>query len=232
MSSSHSLTSSPRTTSAPTENIGDSTGAPRLVLATRNRKKRAELRALLQPHGIEVLSLDDCPPTPEVVEDGATFAENAAKKATAIAAALGEWTIGEDSGIEVDALDGRPGVYSARYSGPGATDQSNNELLISELAGAPSDRRGARYVCHVAVADPNGGVRVHIEDDCRGRIATEPRGANGFGYDPYFLIREYHRTFGELPPIVKRQLSHRGRALRRLLPELLRLLGPVTPTLS
>lgn len=197
---------------------------PRVVLATRNAKKCAELRALLEPHGITVLSLDECPPAPDVVEDGATFAENAGKKAATIARCVGEWTIGEDSGIEVDALGGRPGVYSARYSGPGATDQSNNDLLVAELAHVPPDCRGARYVCHVAVADPTGAIRLQVEDYCRGRITTEPRGTGGFGYDPYFLIREYHRTFGELGPIVKQQLSHRGRALRRLLPLLLRAL--------
>jgi XTP/dITP diphosphohydrolase len=197
----------------------------RVVLATRNAKKCRELRELLLPYGIAVASLDECPPTPEVVEDGTTFADNAAKKAVTIAQSLGARTIGEDSGIEVDALGGRPGVYSARYSGPGATDQSNNDLLMQELAGIPPERRGARYVCHVAVADPAGAVRLRVEDYCRGRIATEPQGTNGFGYDPYFQIREYHRTFGELGPIVKQQLSHRGRALRRLLPALLPLLS-------
>ena len=199
--------------------------SPYVVLATRNAKKCRELRELLLPHGIAVASLDECLPTPEVVEDGTTFADNAAKKAATIAQCLGAWTIGEDSGIEVDALGGRPGVYSARYSGPGATDQSNNDLLMQELAGIPAERRGARYVCHVAVADPAGAVRLHVEDYCRGRIATEPQGTNGFGYDPYFQIREYHRTFGELGPMVKQQLSHRGRTLRRLLPALLPLLS-------
>jgi len=200
------------------------TDAPRLVLATRNAKKCAELRALLQPRGIAVLSLDECLPTPEVVEDGDTFAANAAKKATTIAQQLGAWTLGEDSGIEVAALGGRPGVYSARYSGPGATDHSNNELLLAELAGMPVERRGARYVCHVAVADPTGTIRLSVEDYCHGRIATEAHGTGGFGYDPYFLIREYHRTFGELGPIVKQQLSHRGRALRRVVPALVRVM--------
>ncbi|MBL8849522.1 MAG: RdgB/HAM1 family non-canonical purine NTP pyrophosphatase [Planctomycetaceae bacterium] len=237
MSSSLSSTNSPRTTSAPTDALpspptrlpegqGRQGAQPvRIVLATRNAKKCRELQDLLLPHGIAVASLAECPPTPDVVEDGDTFADNAAKKAREIARALGAWTIGEDSGIAVDALGGRPGVYSARYSGPGATDQSNNDLLMEELAGIPAERRGARYVCHVAVADPTGAVRLQVEDYCRGRIAAEPHGTNGFGYDPYFLIREYHRTFGELGPVVKQQLSHRGRALRRLLPALLPLLG-------
>lgn len=198
--------------------------APVIVLATRNEKKCAELRALLAPHGLSVRSLADCPPVPDVVEDGATFAENAAKKASIVAQSLGAWTIGEDSGLEVDALGGAPGVFSARYSGPQATDASNNRKLAEALAGVPPERRGARYVCHLAVADPAGRIRLHVEDSCRGRISEAPRGTNGFGYDPWFEIREYHRTFGELSPLVKRQLSHRGRALRRLIPPLCRLL--------
>ncbi|REK33171.1 MAG: non-canonical purine NTP pyrophosphatase, partial [Planctomycetota bacterium] len=125
-----------------------------------------------------------------------------------------------------DALGGAPGVYSARFSGEAANDGSNNALLIEKLADTPDDRRTARYVCHVAVADPNGDVKLSIEKYCRGRITREARGDGGFGYDPYFLIPEYHRTFGELSPLVKRQLSHRGRALRALLPELLKLAIP------
>lgn len=203
----------------------DDTAAPVVVLATRNRKKRAELQALLEPHGITVRTLDDFPPIPEVVEDGATFSENAAKKARETALALQQWVIGEDSGLEVAALNGAPGVYSARYSGADATDERNNAKLLSELAGVPEECRDARYVCHAAVADPAGAIRLHVEDYCRGRIAREGHGAGGFGYDPYFVVREYHRTFGELSPLVKQQLSHRGRALRRLVPQLLPLLA-------
>lgn len=204
----------------------DVSAPPEVVLATRNRKKRGELQALLEPYGIRVRTLDDFPPLPEVIEDGATFAENAAKKARETATALKRWVIGEDSGLEVDALDGAPGVYSARYSGPGATDQSNNDKLMRELANVPDDRRGARYVCHAAAADPEGTVRLHNEAYCRGRMARAPRGQGGFGYDPYFIVPEYHRTFGELSALVKQQLSHRGRALRRLVPPLLRLMDP------
>lgn len=196
---------------------------PELVLASRNRKKVAELQALLAPLHVQVRSVDEFPDLPEVEEDGTTFAANAAKKAREIARRTQRWTLGEDSGLEVDALDGAPGVYSARYSGPGATDAANNAKLIAALAGVPEPRRGAQYVCHVAVADPQGEVRLHVERTCRGRISDLPRGANGFGYDPYFLIPEYHRTFGELSPLVKRQLSHRARALGDLLPALQRL---------
>lgn len=195
-----------------------------VVLATRNRKKCAELLALLAPHGLAVYSLTDFDDVPEVVEDGVTFADNAAKKASEVARVLRHWTIGEDSGLAVDVLGGAPGVYSARYSGPDASDASNNARLIQALADVPDERRGARYICHVAVADPEGRICLNIEATCRGRMTRDPRGANGFGYDPYFLIVEYHRTFGELSPLVKGQLSHRGRALARLIPQLLTLL--------
>lgn len=189
-----------------------------LVVASRNEKKARELRDLLQSAGVTVRSVAEFTEATEVEEDGTTFAENAAKKASQVARQLGRWALGEDSGLEVDALGGAPGVYSARYSGPAATDESNNARLIAELADVPDDRRGARYVCHVAIADPTGAIRLRVERTCRGRITTQPRGTNGFGYDPYFLIPEYHRTFGELSPLVKRQLSHRGRALSALLP--------------
>lgn len=195
-----------------------------IVLSSRNRKKSAEIAELLAPHGISVLSVADFPECPEVDETGNSFAENAALKATVIAKLLGRWVLAEDSGICVDALGGRPGIYSARYSGEQATDESNNALLLAELNGVPDERRGAFYVCHACVSGPTGVVRVAVEATCRGRITHEPRGPNGFGYDPYFLIPEYHRTFGELGASVKRQLSHRARAFQRLVPELVRVL--------
>jgi XTP/dITP diphosphohydrolase len=196
----------------------------RLIVASRNRKKIGEIRDLLTPSGITVQSVGDFPDVPEVIEDGQTFAHNAQKKASQTAQHLSEWALGEDSGLEVAALNGAPGVHSARYSDPGATDERNNAKLIAELAGVPSERRAARYVCHVAIADPRGVIRLEVEAACHGRITTEARGTNGFGYDPYFLIPEYHRTFGELPACVKRHLSHRGRAFERLVPRLLPLL--------
>ena len=194
-----------------------------IVLASRNAKKLGELRELLAPGSLNVVSVGDFPDVPEVVEDGTTFAENAAKKATQTARYLQQWALGEDSGLMVDALDGAPGIYSARYSGPDATDERNNQKLIEALSGVPPHKRGAGYVCSIAVADPQGEVQLTVEQRCRGRISEEPRGTNGFGYDPYFLIPEYHRTFGELSPVVKRQLSHRGRALRQLVPALTKL---------
>jgi XTP/dITP diphosphohydrolase len=197
---------------------------PRLVVASRNRKKSGEIRDLLAPYGIDVVGVEDLPSVPEVVEDGSSFAENAAKKASETARRVSLWTLGEDSGLEVAALAGAPGIYSARFSGPGATDESNNAKLIAELSAVPDERRGARYVCNAALADPSGEIRLQVEAYCHGRITREPRGTNGFGYDPYFLIREYHHTFGELSPVVKRRLSHRGRAFERLIPRLVRLL--------
>ena len=140
------------------------------------------------------------------------------------------WAIGEDSGLRVDALKGAPGVYSARYSGPNATDDANNAKLIEDLQGVPTEKRGAEYVCHVAVSDPDGNIRLRIEATCRGRIGTEPRGTNGFGYDPYFIIPEYHATFGELSPLVKQVLSHRARAFRRLIPQLVKVLTEAATT--
>lgn len=193
---------------------------PEIVLASRNRGKIAEMRDLLAPHGIDVKSVADFGDVPDVIEDGETFAENAAKKAREIAGIVKCWTIGEDSGLCVDALDGAPGVYSARYAGEPCDDAANNAKLIDALADVPDEKRGAHYVCHVAVADETGAIQLTEEATCRGRIAAGARGTNGFGYDPYFEIRELHRTFGELPPAVKRRISHRARAFERLIPRL------------
>ncbi len=202
---------------------------PDIVLASRNVKKSREIAELLRPHGVEVLSVADFPDVAEVVEDGNSFAENAAKKAVQTAKQLSRWAIGEDSGLMVDALDGAPGIYSARYSGENATDEENNAKLIEALRGIAPDKRNAGYVCNVALSDPEGQVQLQVEAGCRGRIVDDPRGTNGFGYDPHFLIREYHRTFGELSPIVKSRLSHRARAFERLIPQLIKLFQELAP---
>lgn len=201
---------------------------PTVVLASRNLKKAGEIRDLLAPYAIPLVAVAEFPDVPEVIEDGTTFAENAAKKARETALAVQHWAIGEDSGLRVDFLKGAPGVYSARYSGEGATDAKNNAKLMQELAGVPAEKRGAGYVCHVAVSDPQGNIVLSFEDTCRGRMLEGPRGENGFGYDPYFLVREYHETFGELSPLVKQQISHRARAFRRLIPGLLKVLSTAT----
>lgn len=194
-----------------------------LVLGTRNRKKLGELHLLLAPHGFDLKTLDDFATSVEVAETGATFAENAALKASQQAQAIGAWVLGEDSGLAVDALGGAPGVISARFSGEGATDAKNNTLLLDKLAGIPAEKRTAHYVCHAKLADPSGSIRAMAEDYCQGQILTEYMGSGGFGYDPLFLIREYHKTFGELSPAVKAVLSHRSRAIRQILPQLVAL---------
>ena len=196
----------------------------RLVVGSRNQKKLNEISQLLEPHGIEVIGIVDFADIPEVVEDGDTFAANAAKKATETALAIKEWVLAEDSGLSVDALGGAPGVYSARFSGEGATDERNNQKLLTELADIAPEKCGAHYTCHVAISSPDGEIRMTEESTCRGRIIDEARGANGFGYDPYFLIPEFHQTFGELSSVVKNQLSHRARAFQRLTPRLVRLI--------
>jgi XTP/dITP diphosphohydrolase len=197
---------------------------PVLVLGTRNRKKRQEIVEILGDLGLELADLTRWPDAPEVEETGATFEANARKKATELARALRHWVLGEDSGLLVPALGGRPGVHSARYAGKQGDDAANNARLLAELAPLPDDRRAAYYVCTAALANPEGAVQTVVEGRCHGVIIKEPRGEGGFGYDPLFLIPEYHRTFGELSPVVKHALSHRARALAQLRPVLRRLL--------
>jgi XTP/dITP diphosphohydrolase len=195
----------------------------RLIIGTTNAAKGRELRELLAPYDFEVLTLKDVGESLEVVEDGDTFAANARKKAIEQARHLKAWVMADDSGLEVDALGGRPGIYSARYAGESATDAGNNAILLTELGDLPLARRTARYYCHVAVADPSGEVRAESSGVCRGRIVFEAAGANGFGYDPLFEVVEYHKTFGELGGRVKAAISHRARALRAIVPQLIAL---------
>jgi XTP/dITP diphosphohydrolase len=197
---------------------------PLLVVGTRNRKKLEEIREILGDLGVELRDLGGYPGAPEVVEDGATFEANARKKASELARNLGQWVLGEDSGLVVPALNGRPGVYSARYAGRQGDDEANNDKLLAELAPYPDDARAAYYVCTAAVADPSGEVRAVAEGRCHGVLTRERRGTGGFGYDPLFLVPECHKTFGELSARVKHALSHRARALARLRPALRRLL--------
>jgi XTP/dITP diphosphohydrolase len=191
-----------------------------LVLGTGNRKKARELVELLSGVGPRIQSLVDFPQALSVDETGDSFAANAQLKATRQARHLGEWVLGEDSGLVVDALGGAPGIYSARYAGPGAMDETNNARLLAELGDTPIERRTAHYVCHVAVADPSGAIRADCEAQCHGRIRFQPVGGSGFGYDPLFEIVEAHRTFAELGDVVKTVLSHRARAIERLIPRL------------
>lgn len=197
-----------------------------LVLATRNAKKRKEIEEILGDLGIALRDLSLYPDAPDVVEDGATFEANARKKAAETAMAVGQWTLGEDSGLVVPALGGRPGVYSARYAGKQGDDAANNRKLLAELAPLPPDKRAAYYVCTAALADSKGEVHAVVEGRCHGRIISDYRGEGGFGYDPLFLIEEYQQTFGQLSSRVKHALSHRGRALLQLRPILRQQLMP------
>lgn len=194
-----------------------------LVLGSRNRKKLGELSELLAPYGFELKTLADFPESIEVEESGQTFGENARLKATLQARHLGQWVLGEDSGLSVDALGGAPGVYSARFSDPGATDERNNDLLLEKLQAVSLEERRAHYTCHAALSRPDGNVVAESEGICRGRILLERAGSGGFGYDPLFEIVECHQTFGELSAAVKAVLSHRSRAIRQIVPQLVAL---------
>lgn len=182
------------------------------VLATRNLGKVRELTEMLNDcRGIEVLSLADFPDAPEVVEDGKTYEENAIKKATQIADYTGLPTLADDSGLEVDALDGAPGIHSARYAGEGASDAERVQKLLDALKDVPEPQRTARFQCTVAIVEPGGKSRVAV-GVCEGQIIREPRGTHGFGYDPVFIPSGYNQTFAELGDEVKNQISHRAKA--------------------
>ena len=190
----------------------------KLLFATRNQGKLRELRALLADlDGLQLLCLDDLPQDVDVEETGASFAENAQIKAQAAMRATGLPALADDSGLEVDALSGAPGVHSARYAGPGATDGQRNDKLLRELADVPADRRTARFRCAVAFVHPAQPGLVQVrEAACEGTILTAPRGAGGFGYDPLFYVPQLGQTFAEAPPEAKNRLSHRGQAMRKL----------------
>jgi XTP/dITP diphosphohydrolase len=195
-----------------------------LVLGTTNHGKLRELLELLEPHGIGCTCLAGFAAAVDVDETGATFAENAELKAISQAVALGRWVLAEDSGLVVPALGGAPGVLSARFSGPAeaadreTVDRRNSALLLERLAGHSGRERSAHYACHAALVAVAVGT-------CHGRIAESPAGSGGFGYDPLFIVSEYHRTFGELPPAVKSVISHRARAMRAMLPLIVQALG-------
>jgi XTP/dITP diphosphohydrolase len=211
---------------------GTAPGRPRLVVATRSEHKLRELRELLHlAHG-ELVSLDDLGVPGDPAETGTTFETNAAIKARAAVRATGLPSLADDSGIEVDALDGGPGVRTRRYAGEDATDVENNAKLLAALGGLPPEQRGARYVCVLALAlpgdaGPRGGVRLTFtRGTCRGRIAAGPRGTGGFGYDPIFEPASEPpggRTLGLWTPAEKHAISHRARAARRMIPHLVAL---------
>ena len=184
-----------------------------IVLASRNRKKIEELKSLLADMPVEVRSLADFPDVPETPETGNTFAENAELKAKAAAESTGRIALADDSGLEVDALEGQPGILSNRFAGPDATDQDKYMRILELLEGVPDEERTARFRAAVAVATPEGET-VLVEGTCEGRIAREPRGENGFGYDPIFYLPDLGLTMAELPSQKKNRISHRAKALQ------------------
>jgi XTP/dITP diphosphohydrolase len=193
----------------------------RVLLASTNRHKLVELADALASSGIALVDPRTLPALPEVVEDAPDFAGNARKKALSAARASGLWALADDSGLEVEALGGAPGVHSARYSGPGATDASNNRLLLERLAGVPAERRAARFVCVLCLARPDGTIAAEARGEARGRILDAPRGTGGFGYDPLLVFEEPGQpgsgsSYAELTPAQKNEVSHRGRAIREL----------------
>lgn len=193
----------------------------KLLIASGNPKKLREIELYLRETGVEVLSPDDIGGIPDVEEDGLTFAANAEKKAVSAATVSGRWALADDSGLEVDHLDGAPGVHSARFSGTHGDDEANNKRLLSELHGVEGADRGARFTCALALARPDGMIAARFEGTAEGLIMKERRGRGDFGYDPYFLFTEegYPQTgrgFAELEPKEKSAVSHRGRALAAL----------------
>jgi XTP/dITP diphosphohydrolase len=195
----------------------------KLLFATRNRGKLRELGQIVTEQGLELelRGLDELPGAPEIAEDGSSFVENAVLKARGVMRAAGLPTLADDSGLEVDALGGAPGVRSARYAGDGATDAERIALLLRNLREVPAGQRGARFRCAVAFVDPADPDRVEArEGQCEGRVLEAPRGSGGFGYDPVFLCDELGQTFAEADAEAKNRVSHRGRALRAMVPVL------------
>ena len=185
-----------------------------LVVASRNKKKSAEIKQILKGLKVKITSLCDYPDAPYIAENGRTFKENAIKKAIKIARFTKKLTLGEDSGLEVTALDGEPGIRSSRFSGKDKSDLKNNLKLLKALGDLPLKERKARYICSVALADKNGLISV-VEGSCSGLIDFKMRGSFGFGYDPLFMIPKYKRTFAQLGPRIKHKMSHRFRALSK-----------------
>ena len=200
------------------------TGGNFILVATGNPGKLGEVRVILGELGVEFRTLADVGDLPGPLENEDTFEANASVKARHYSRLTGHWTLADDSGLEVDALGGAPGVRSARYAGPQRSDADNNAKLIAELSHVADERRAARFRCALALAD---GERVLASSTgvIQGRIIDQPRGENGFGYDPYFLVPELGVTTAQMPPEQKNRISHRGQALRALAPSLARLLA-------
>ena len=189
----------------------------KLLIATRNPKKKKELQEILSGFDLQLLNLDDIPPLPEVEEDGLTFEENAIKKALTVARQSNMLTLADDSGLVVDALQGAPGVYSARYAGPEADDDRNNQKLLQAMQHVEDHQRTARFVCVIALASPKGQVQT-VMGSCEGMIGGKLHGVEGFGYDPLFIPEGFDKSFAELTPEIKNRISHRGIALNKIKP--------------
>ena len=194
-----------------------------IIIATKNAGKAKEFEHIFKPYNVRVKSLLDFEEMDDIVEDGKTFEENALIKARAIASQFNQIVLADDSGLEVDALDGRPGVYSARYAGEGRNDEDNILKVLHELEGVPTDERGARFVCALAIVTPQGD-EVVVRGTCEGRILTECLGTEGFGYDPIFYLPHLSKTMAQLPKSEKNVLSHRADAFVKLQPYLEKLL--------
>jgi XTP/dITP diphosphohydrolase len=197
---------------------------PRVVVATRNPGKVAELRRILEPYDVDLVDLGAFPDAPDVAETGDSFAANALLKAHAVAEATGLVAVADDSGLAVDALNGMPGIFSARWSGRHGDDEANLQLVLAQLSDIPDDRRGAAFICAAAAAVPGGGELV-VEGRMSGSLIRAPRGSNGFGYDPVFVPVDDDRTTAEMSAADKDAISHRGRAFRALAPRLAELLA-------
>jgi XTP/dITP diphosphohydrolase len=186
-----------------------------VIVATRNKGKIREIRGALKGVGLRIYSLNDFSDVPEIEEDGKSFAENALKKARFYSKYFGKLTIADDSGLEVDGLQGLPGIYSARYAGERASSQENSQKLLREMQGLPISKRGARFKCVIAVVSQDGREAT-AEGSCKGRIGFKEKGRKGFGYDPLFILPKYGKTMAELSLEEKNGISHRGKALRKI----------------
>ena len=191
-----------------------------VILASQNKHKLEEIKEILKEFPLEIKSMDEAGLGDlEIIEDGKTFEENSMKKAVEVMKKTNSIAVADDSGLEVDAIGNRPGVYSARFSGEGATDKKNNEKLIDMLKDIPKEERTARFVSVISVAFPDG-KKMHVRGECKGLIGFEEKGSEGFGYDPLFIIEQYNKTFAELGAEVKNKISHRANALEKLQKEL------------
>ncbi|CAN5186634.1 XTP/dITP diphosphatase [soil metagenome] len=189
---------------------------PEILIATKNANKTKELNELLSNSNFILKDLNEIPNISEVIETGKTFAENAVLKAASYALQIKMWALADDSGLEVEALNGAPGVFSARYAGEFATDEERINKLLQELNGIV-DGRQARFVCAMAVSDEKGEIKFLAEGICNGKIAVKPSGTNGFGYDPIFIPDGFEQTFGELSVEIKQKISHRARAIEKII---------------